>query len=507
MANIYQTAMFNAERHPDRIAVQDGVIAWTFAQLCARARSLAGYLESLGVQRGDRVAAMLNNSADYLALLHATAFGAFSLVPVNTRYSAAELTYLVEDCMPTVIISDPTFGFVVDAVRRRFGNEGPKVWLSELPEFLPEVTAGPVLDRHGEVADDDVAMVMYTSGTTSTPKGAMLTHGNLVWNAVNYIVELGIDVNARALLATPLFHIGGYGVLNGPVQYAGGQLTLLPRFEPWAVLEALETIRPTHLFLLSPMWVGLTDLPAFAARTMPFVKYVQTAAAPLGEWRQQLIRRVFCDAEFGWGFGMTESCVTTIKNRYTREILEHPGSIGYLWRHVAFRLVDPGGTVLSDQRGPGELQIKGPTVFKGYWNNPGLTERAFTSDGWLRTGDIIRRDDDGFVYFEGRSKDMIKTGGENVAALEVENCLARHPSVQNAAAFGLPHEFWGEELVCAVVPIPGQSVDEEAIRMFCRTHLSGFKVPKRVFVVDTLPTSSSGKVQKFELRRRFGAAS
>ena len=251
------------------------------------------------------------------------------------------------------------------------------------------------------------------------------------------------------------------------------------------------------------MWVSLTDHPVFSEQNMQFVSYVQTAAAPLGEWRQELIRKVFPRAEFGWGFGMTESCVTTIKNRYTDEILKHPGSIGYLWRHVSYRLVDESGAVLADQRGPGELQVKGPTIFKGYWNQPELTAQVLDKDGWLHTGDIIRLHDDGFAYFMGRSKDMIKTGGENVAAIEVENCLAGHPDIREAAVFGLPHEYWGEELVAAVVPVAGREPDIEQLRERCRAALSGFKVPKRIFVVDSLPQSSSGKVQKFVLKQRY----
>jgi fatty-acyl-CoA synthase len=509
MPNIYQTAMFNAERNPQRVAISDGGVSLNFGDLCAWARGLADHLQSLGVARGDRVAVMLHNSVHYLTLLHATALGGFSLVPVNTRYGAAELAFLLRDCTPRVFVFDPDFATLAATAQAELADAGPAHWLGELPanpSTAPDTLAiDPVVKRQGNVEDDEVALIMYTSGTTSSPKGAMLTHGNLVWNAINYIVELGIDANARALLATPLFHIGGFGVLNGPILYAGGELAILPRFDPNAVIESLKSVRPTHLFLLSSMWVGLTDHPDFATLSMPFVTYVQTAAAPLGEWRQALIRKVFPNAEFGWGFGMTETCVTTIKNRYTSEILAHPGSIGYLWRHVSYRLVDEAGVALADQRGPGELQIKGPTVFKGYWNQPALSAEVFDKDGWLRTGDLIRLDEDGFAYFIGRSKDMIKTGGENVAALEVENCLATHPDIREAAAFGLPHEYWGEELVCAVVAAPGRQLDVEALKAHCRSLLSGFKVPKRFFVVDALPQSSSGKVQKFVLRKNYSA--
>lgn len=504
MPNIYQVAMFNAERHPDKVAISDEQQSLSFARLCARARALAAHLGELGVGRGDRVAIMASNSIDYLALLHATAVSGFMLVPVNTRYGVAELRHLLNDSGPAVCVIDPAFRHLREQLEAEGGLQAPIRWVEHFPESLPDPYCGdPVKHRYGVVDDDDVSIIMYTSGTTSAPKGAMLTHGNLSANAVNYIMELGIDSECRSLLATPLFHIGGFGVVNGPILYAGGSLHIVPRFEAKAVLEALIRHQPTHVFLLSAMWVSLTDLPEFKEYSFPCATFVQTAAAPLGEWRQELIRRVFPNAEFSWGFGMTETCVTTIKNRYTREITQHPGSIGYLWRHVQYRLVDAEGKVLEDQRGPGELQVRGPTVFKGYWRQPELTAEVLDSDGWLRTGDLIRVDDDGYAYFMGRSKDMIKTGGENVAALEVENCLASHTDVREAAAFGLPHEYWGEELVAAVVPATGRQPDVEALRNYCREKLSGFKVPKRIFIVDSLPQSSSGKVQKFLLRERF----
>lgn len=507
MPNIYQTAMYHALRRPEALALSDDAVALDFGALCARARHLAFWLQTQGVGRGDRVAVFARNSVDYLALIHATAIGGFIVVPVNTRYAAAELGFLIGDCRPALLIHEPEFAAVVEAVRQHLPPGGAPVWHAGWP-VLTHLGAnpaglGPVAMRQGCVEDEDVALLVYTSGTTSAPKGAMLTHANLVWNAVNYMIELGIDAESRAVLATPLFHIGGFGVLNGPVLYAGGRLHVVSQFDPAVVIRTLQEVDPTHLFLLSTMWVGLTDHPEFKTLRHTGVRYVQTAAAPLSVWRQELIRQAFPNAEFGWGFGMTETCVTTIKNRLTKEILDHPGSIGYVWRHVGYRLVDDDGEELADQRGPGELQIKGPTVFKGYWGAGGAT--VTDDEGWFSTGDLMRFDDDGYAYFVGRSKDMVKTGGENVAALEVENCLVEHPGISQAAAFGLPHEYWGEELVAAVVPRAGEAPAIEDLREWCRARLSGFKVPKRFFVLAELPLSSSGKVQKFLLRDRFSS--
>ncbi|MEO3427497.1 AMP-binding protein [Pelagibius sp. CAU 1746] len=504
--NLYQTAAFHALRRPGKTAIVDGRSTFTFGDLTQRAQELAAFLEGKGVGRGDRVCVLMHNSIDQVALYHATALTGFILVPVNSRYDAEALIHVVSDCTPRVVLYEDDFAAVVGAARSAVKGPGPE-WLAVSDEPPRGSPAFPALTRRfGAVSPDDVALILYTSGTTSLPKGAMLTHGNLVWNSINYLVELGISAESRAILATPLFHIGGFGVLNGPVLYAGGSLQVVPKFTPDKVIESLDTAQPTHLFLLSTMWVALTDSETFRGRRYADVAYIQTAAAPLSAWRQEIIRQVFPNAEFGWGFGMTETCVTTIKNRYTQEILDHPGSMGYVWRHVAYRVADADGRVADPVGNRGELQVKGPTVFAGYWNDPQATAAAFTQDGWLRTGDLLSFDQDGFASFRGRSKDMVKTGGENVAALEVENCLAEHPEVTESAVFGLPHEYWGEELVAAVVPKPGTEPDPGALREHCRSRLSAFKVPKRIFIVENLPHSASGKIQKFRLRERFDDA-
>ena len=502
MPNVYQVAMFNAQRHPDKVAVSQGDAELSFAQLCARARALARHLANAGVEKGDRVAVMMSNSIDYLALFHATAVSGFILVPVNTRYSESELEHLITDCKPSVVVIESRFETVAARLKQRFNSIQ---WQEGFAACLPDLEIrNPVVRKFGCVEDDDVSIIMYTSGTTSSPKGAMLTHGNISANAVNYIMELGITHEHSSLLATPLFHIGGFGVVNGPILYAGGTLHIVPLFEMEGVMDALTRHHPSHVFLLSAMWVSLTDNDRFADLDLNFAQFVQTAGAPLGQWRQELIRKVFPQAEFSGGFGMTESCVTTIKNRYTHEILDHPGSVGYLWRHVQYRLVSEDGDVIDDPDQAGELHVRGPTVFKGYWDKPELTNEILSVDGWLKTGDLFKIDDQGYGYFLGRNKDMVKTGGENVAALEVENCLAGHPTIREAAVFGLPHEYWGEELVAAVVPACTDTPpNPEELRSFCRQTLSGFKVPKRVFVVDCLPQSSSGKVQKFRLKEQF----
>jgi len=498
--NIYQAAAFHGLRQPNKPALVDVNCSLNFSEFVERIQQVAAALQGMGIVRGDRVCVMMHNSIDQVALYHATALLGFILVPIYVRYDHSDLIHELSNCQPRIVIFAEEFSERIARVRAQLVTDVESWIVLDDKTFVAEPNFDYTTTRNGCVEPDDVALILYTSGTTSAPKGAMLTHGNLVWNSINYVIELEISRHSTAMLATPLFHIGGFGVLNGPVLYAGGTLYIVSKFEPRELLASLKQVQPTHLFLLSTMWVALTDLPEFDEATFENVTYVQTAASPLSDWRRQKIEKVFCNAEFGWGFGMTETCVTTIKNRTTAEITSHPGSIGYVWRNVAVRLVDLDGNVISQPDTPGELQIKSPTVFAGYWNDPDGTADLFTEDGWLKTGDLLEFDAEGFAYFRGRRKDMIKTGGENVAALEVEQCLTEHTGVSQAAVLGLPHEYWGELLVAAVLLKPDETPSESDLVAHCKARLSPFKVPKRVFLVDQMPYSSSGKIQKHVLR-------
>jgi fatty-acyl-CoA synthase len=287
------------------------------------------------------------------------------------------------------------------------------------------------------------------------------------------------------------------------VLYAGGAVYVMPRFNAAELHGVLHDFVPTNLSLLSAMWVDFTNRFSPEDGTFPDVATVQTAAAPLSEARQEMVQRLFPNAEWIWGFGMTETCVTTIRSRATEEMRSHPGTIGQPWRHVKFRLVDEAGQTIATPGKVGELCIKAPTVFQGYWRDTGEGGSTLDEEGWLRTGDLLRLDAEEYAFFVGRSKDMIKTGGENVAALEVEIALIQHPEVMDAAAFGLPHDRWGEELVAAVVRRPDSTLSPEAILAWARERLTGFKTPKRIMLVESLPRSSSGKVQKFRLQESF----
>jgi fatty-acyl-CoA synthase len=504
MPNIYQAVRYHALRRPGALALADRERRLDYAALHRLVRRVAGLVAKAGVGPGDRVLTILENSLEYVALYHATALGRFILVPVNVRFGAEELRRQAADSAPALILHDavnaPLASNLEDWARAQgipIVNVVASGWGEE------ELACDQLTDRFGAVEDGDTALILYTSGTTSRPKGAMLSHGNLAWNSINYILEAELNSRSRAILTTPLFHIAGFGVLNGPVLYAGGAVYVMPRFDAAELCGVLQDFTPTNLSLLSPMWVDFTDRFTPSDGTFPGVQTVQTAAAPLSEARQAMVQSLFPNAEWIWGFGMTETCVTTIRSRTSEEMRRYPGTIGQPWRHAVFRLVDEAGKTITTPDTVGELQIKGPTVFNGYWRHTGEGGATLDDEGWLRTGDLLRLNAEEYAFFVGRSKDMIKTGGENVAALEVETTLIQHPEVVDAAAFGLPHERWGEELVAAVVRRPESQVAPEALVGWARERLTGFKTPKRIFLVESLPRSSSGKVQKFRLQERL----
>lgn len=508
--NIFQTLKWHAERRPTKLAICDAHRELTFRDLLSLVRGIAVRLDADGIGFEQRVVVVADNCIETIAFLHATALTSCMLVPANTRYSEDELRFLIEDSSPSLVLYGEPYAQLVESAIKGLPQAPRVARIDDYCRTVPadelalwEARQGFESAYYGRVGPDDVAMLIYTSGTTSRPKGAMLTHGNLAWNSINYIMESQLSPSHSAIVATPLFHISGFGVLHGPLLHAGGTLYIVDRFSSDAIVEALARFSPTHLFLVSAMWVKMTEDPRFLEASYPGLSFVSTAAGPLSEARQRTIRERFPNAEFGWGYGMTESCVTTIKSQRSNELEGRSGTLGYGWRHIRYRLVDEDGNVLPPCGNTGELQVKGPVVFKGYWNNPEATRETIVDGGWLRSGDLFRFDHDGFAYFVGRSKDMIKTGGENVAALEVEQVVIQHPGVKDAAAFGIPDDHLGEMLCVAVETVKGSAVTEEDMKNFCRAKLAGFKVPKRVHFIDALPRSSSDKPQKFRLTEMF----
>ncbi|HZZ47902.1 MAG TPA: long-chain fatty acid--CoA ligase [Pseudonocardia sp.] len=499
---VTKRAFLNSD-HP---AFIDGDRRFTYADLDRRTNQLAHALVELGVRRGDRVAVLLANCIEFVEILAACAKLGAIMVPVNTRLAAPEAGYILADCGADVFAYHPQLAGVAHAaltepgarVRTRITvnhdpGEGELGYDAVLGGGRPE-PVGHV------VTDSDVAFIMYTSGTTGRPKGAMLTHGNVLANIHNTLATRE-SLNQRDITVTvsPMFHIGGL-LHTLPLLYLGATNIILPSFDPVGTLEAMAENRVTVQFLVAAMWVALTQVPDFDSYDLSALRSCMGGGAPCPLTMIEFLAER--GIPFTEGFGLTETSpvVSILESDYVHE---RAGSVGRAAMHVEVRIVDDQdvdvvpGTV-------GELLVRGPNVFAGYWMRPQATEEACRG-GWFHTGDLARADEEGFLTLVDRKKDLIITGGENVYPIEVEQVLFRHPGVLDAAVIGGADEKWGERVVAVVVADPaaaGEPSGDELIG-YCRDRLAHFKCPKEVFFVSELPRNATGKLLKTELRAKF----
>jgi fatty-acyl-CoA synthase len=477
--------------------------AWTYEQLDQRATALAHALRDLGVRHGDRVAFLdLNHPYFLLTLFAAAKLGAIH-VPLNFRLTAPELSFIIGDAGVHTLVHGEAFAGIVDRIRgeipcRQLVSTTARPGVHGLDSLLLG-QSGDALDS--QVSTDDVAVIMYTSGTTGRPKGAMLTHGNLLWNNINAFLAYDSSGDDVTLVCAPLFHIGGLNVTTLTAFMKGATVVLMRSFEPGEVLELIARHRVTTMFGVPAMFLFMSQHPAFASADLSSVRHFICGGAPVPEALIQLYgARGIC---FAQGYGLTETSpfVTLVP---MERALDKVGSAGVPPMFTDVRLVDERGEdVPTGERG--EVVVRGPNVMKGYWNRPDATAETIV-DGWLHTGDVGVRDAEGYYYIVDRKKDMIISGGENVYPAEVEDCLYQHPGVAEVAVIGVPDSRWGEAVLAVVVRRPGASVEAQDIVEFTQGRLARYKQPRQVVFTEVLPRNPAGKVLKFELRQRFAGA-
>ncbi|WP_372070683.1 AMP-binding protein [Tistrella mobilis] len=484
-------------RSPDAIAIRtgdDGTV--TARALGVRARGFASALAAAGVQPGDRVAVRVEKSVDAIALFLGTLRAGAVFLPLNTAYTLAELGPLLADAAPRIFVTDPA---AVDQCRaaipegsalRTLGTRGE----GDLAAAADAAIAGGVAAPAPELGPDDPAAMLYTSGTTGRPKGALLSHDNLRSNVETLCTAWGMTSSDVLLHALPLFHAHGLFVAAGTILAAGGSMILLPRFDAETVRARLP--EATVFMGVPTFYARLLDLPGFGVADCPKLRLATAGSAPLGP---DLFRRF--EAATGHAilerYGATEMSIV-VSNPLDGE--RRPGSIGYLLPGIEARIAGAGDMPLPAGE-TGELQIRGPAVFRGYWRRPEATAEAFTADGFFRTGDLARADADGRLSIVGRSKDLIITGGYNVYPREVEILLDDMEGVGESAVIGLPHADFGEAVTAVVEPAQGAPRPDEArILPALRAALAAYKCPKRVLVVDRLPRNTMGKIEKARLR-------
>ena len=459
----------------------------TYAQLDARVSAAAGMLLR-AVAPGDRVGLLAYNCIEFLEIFFGAIRAGIIVVPLSTRSTAHELTHIVRDCDMRLLIHGPEFEAVA-------GEAGiPSRSIHEKPT-VGNLTPRSTILNPGRHDPESIACLLYTSGTTGKPKGVMIPRRQLWWNGYNTAINWGLRDDDVTPVFTPLYHAGGLAAFMIPIFCAGGTVVVHKTFDAAEVWRTFEQERCTVALGVPTIWKLLMEAPEFATVDLSHVRWVISGGAPLPHFIIEAYQRR--GIVFKQGYGMTEvgvNCFTmTVEESFAK-----PGSIGRPMLFTEVKLAGADGETLGDGE-IGEMWIRGPHVSKGYWNNEAATREAYTADGWLKTGDLARRDDDGFFYIAGRRKEMFISGGVNVYPAEIEAALVAHLDVTDAAVIAVADETWGEVGVAFVVA----STDEAELVRYLEERLSKYKVPKRFVVVDTLPRSAYGKVLKEELRKRL----
>jgi len=491
---------FHAARTPDKLALLDLASgrAATYAELDRRVDGLAGYLRAAGLVAGDRIAILARNTPAFFELQFAASRLGASVVPLNLRLAAEELAFILGDCAPALLVHDTAFAETAAALAERCGL--PRRLALDLDDpgcdYERALAGGASGGPDHPATHDDVCLIIYTSGTTGRPKGALITHGVMFWQSVNSTGPCKLTSSTVELVMLPLFHIAGMNANANPTLRLGGTVLIQRSF------DAGETLR-----LLSDPALGVNCLTGVTAQYQFMAAHDGFAAADLsrltyagvgGSPTPAPLLKVYADRDVPLceGFGMTEAGpgVCTLG---TADLARKRGSVGKPLMHVDVRLVAAGADVAVGEIG--ELWLRAPNIVPGYWANPAADAAAFV-DGWFRTGDLARRDDEGFLYIVDRLKDMYISGGENVYPAEVERVLYLLPQVGEGAVVGVPDPRWGETGRAFLVLRPGQALTVADVLGHCEAQLAKFKRPAVVSIVDELPRNASGKVLKTELR-------
>jgi len=500
--NWFGVLAHHAMRSPDKaITVFDGEIT-TYRDMAERAAALAGGLTERGVGPGDAVALLSYNCPEFLETIFAANYLGAIAMPINWRLAAPEVRYILEHSGARALVCDDllidlaneaTTGLVATLVRASVTPCGSDGWTT-----LPDLRAASGRAVRVPSAPDDIHRLMYTSGTTGRPKGVMITHANLAWKNLAHIVEFGFTSADLGLACGPLYHVGALDLTTTSLIAAGATTIIHRSFEASAVVGEIERSRVSTVWLAPAMVNAIMALPDIERRDLSSVRVVINGGEKMPIPLIERIQRTFPSAWFADAYGLTETVSgDTFLDRDS--IVTKLGSVGRPCLYLELDVWDDqGGSLPAGERG--EIVMRGPKVFKGYWRDPDATAAAFAG-GWFHTGDIGVRDEDGYLYILDRVKDMIVSGGENIASSEVERVLYEHHSVLETAVVGRADDRWGEVPVAFVVLRQNSIATEEELLEHCRAQLARFKVPKEITFLDALPRNPSGKILKRELRQ------
>lgn len=483
---------------PNHVALMDtlnGNRRITYREWNRTANRTANFLrEQLGVQKGDRVAVLAMNCVEYLDLWFACGKLGAILQTLNWRLTPRELAGLIADATPRAFFFGADFASQVDELRAM--NALPTLTLAlegkrEHPDSPPPEV---------ELDWNDPWVICYTGGTTGLPKGAILTHGNITWNSINTVMSWGLTSDDTTILNSPLFHTGGLNVFTAPLVHVGGTSIVCRAFDVDQVFDLVRDAGVTLYFGVPTMFITMQQHPRWDQADFSKLKLVISGGAPcpLPVFEKFWAHGV----DFKTGYGLTEAGPNTFWLP-REDVRRKPGAVGFPLFHVDVKVVDDKGSA-CDADEVGELLVRGPHVCAGYWNRLEETAKAIDKEGWLRTGDLARRDAEGYYTIVGRSKDMIISGGENIYPAEVESVLHAHPAVAEATLIGVPDARWGEVGRAIIVLQKESRVTAEELTEFCRSRLARFKIPKSFVFLDDLPKTAAGKIDKKGLEAKFG---
>jgi malonyl-CoA/methylmalonyl-CoA synthetase len=487
----------------DQVAVEtDDGLRYSWRDLDRATAMLANLLESLKLPAGSRIAVQVEKSVEAMMLYLATLRAGYVFLPLNTAYQKAEIEYFIGNAEPAVVVCSPrNFGWV-SKIAFTGGTRHVFTLGDDRTGSLLE-RAAHCSDRHTVAvkAEDDLAAILYTSGTTGRSKGAMLTHGNLLSNAQVLKQAWGWKPGDVLIHALPIFHVHGLFVAIHGALLNGSKMIWLAKFDPKTVIRKMP--EATVFMGVPTLYVRLLADPALDRETVRNMRLFVAGSAPLlietfNEWQQRtghtIVER----------YGMSETIMLTSNPYDPAQGERRGGTVGFPLPGVGVRVRDDKGNDLPVGE-VGNIEVKGPNVFKGYWRMPEKTKEEFTADGWFKTGDVGKFDERGYVSIVGRSKDLIISGGYNVYPAEIEGYINDMPGVAESAVVGVPHPDFGEVGVAVVIPKGGAELDGERIISVLKAQLANFKIPKRCFVVDELPRNTMGKVQKNLLREQHKA--
>ncbi len=475
----------------------------TYKELNDRVNALAQGLLSLGIEHGDRVGILLYNCSEFFEIIFAVNRIGAIFLPLNFRLAADELSYILGNAGAKALISEDNFQNEIDSIRGYLPELQHYVSLSvtedeswkSYQKLIDSNLGAQLQDAHVEL--DDLHRLMYTSGTTSRPKGVKISFENLYWKNIGHIWNFNIGPEDKTLIVGPLYHVGGLDLPATGVLHRGGSVVILRKFDPEKVLAAIEKEKPTNIWLAPAMINILLQFEQAHQYNLDSIRFIIAGGERMPEPLIEKVQKLFINAWFCDSYGLTETVSgdTFLPRSKTFEKL---GSVGKPCIHLDMSVVDEDGNKVPSGE-IGEIVFRGPKVTKGYWRDEESTKKAIRN-GWLHTGDMGYMDEEGYLFITDRKKDMIVSGGENIASLEVERVLYEHPTVLEAAVIGIPHPKWGEVPKAYIVAKKGENITDLELLSFCKEKLAKYKVPQEIEFLNELPRNPSGKVLKRALR-------